>query len=119
MRRGTRRRAAIRVAAEEGGSENPPRTGNQQERLGRIARESSETERQTAVLNGGCYSPICMATCRARQKCPRPGARKRFRVTAMNGPKVNRRVADAHNTLALAKPNHMREIPQKPTGTRR
>ena len=36
-----------------------------------------------------------------------------------NGPKVNERVADALQTLAFVKPNHMREIPQKPTGTRR
>ena len=38
----------------------------------RTSLESSETIRQTPVGTWGRYGPICMATCRGRQKCPAP-----------------------------------------------
>ena len=38
----------------------------------RTSPESSETIRQTPVGTWGRYGPICVATCRGRQKCPAP-----------------------------------------------
>ena len=38
----------------------------------RTSLESSETIRQTPVGTWGRYGPICVATCRGRQKCPAP-----------------------------------------------